>query len=59
MRSNVDYTDKNKEIDIDLLDTEMIIKLKYTEDEYNLVKEQLIKIAQTPEQAVWKLLGNE
>ena len=57
--SNVDYTDKNKEIDIDLLDTEMIIKLKYTEDEYNLVKEQLIKIAQTPEQAVWKLLGNE
>ena len=57
--SNIDYTDKNKEIDIDLLDTEMIIKLKYTEDEYNLVKEQLNKIAQTPEQAVWKLLGNE
>ena len=57
--SNVDYTDKNKEIDIDLLDTEMIIKLKYTENEYNLVKEQLNKIAQTPEQAVWKLLGNE
>ena len=48
-----------EKIDIDLLDTEMIIKLKYTEDEYNLVKEQLNKIAQTPEQAVWKLLGNE
>jgi hypothetical protein len=37
----------------------MIIKLKYTEDEYQLVREQLSKIASTPEQAVWKLLGNE
>ncbi len=54
-----DYSDKNEEIDIDALDTEMIIKLKYTEDEYQLVREQLSKIATTPEQAVWKLLGNE
>jgi ParB-like chromosome segregation protein Spo0J len=54
-----DYSDKNKEIDIDGLDTEMVIKLKYTEDEYNQVREQLSKIAATPEQAVWKLLGNE
>jgi ParB-like chromosome segregation protein Spo0J len=56
---SVDYSDKNEEIDIDALDTEMIIKLKYTEDEYQLVREQLSKIAATPEQAVWKLLGNE
>ena len=54
-----DYSDKNKEIDIDSLDNEMIIKLKYIEDEYNLVREQLSKIASTPEQAIWKLLGNE
>lgn len=54
-----DYSDKNKEVDIDSLDSEMIIKLKYTEEEYNLVREQLSKIAPTPEQAVWKLLGNE
>ena len=54
-----DYSDKNKEVDIDSLDSEMIIKLKYTEEEYNLVREQLSKIASTPEQAVWKLLGNE
>ena len=54
-----DYSDKNEEIDIDSLDSEMIIKLKYSEDEYNLVREQLSKIAPTPEQAVWKLLGNE
>jgi hypothetical protein len=57
--SDIDYSDKNEEIDIDALDSEMIIKLKYTEEEYNLVREQLSKIAATPEQAVWKLLGNE
>jgi len=57
--SDIDYSDKNEEIDIDALDTDMIIKLKYTEDEYHLVREQLSKIAATPEQAVWKLLGNE
>jgi hypothetical protein len=55
----IDYSDKNKEIDIDSMDDEMIIKLKYTEDEYNIVKGQLLKIASNPEQAVWKLLGNE
>jgi hypothetical protein len=58
-KDDVDYSEKNKEIDIDALDSDMIIKLKYTEDEYNLVREQLSKIASTPEQAVWKLLGNE
>jgi hypothetical protein len=57
--SDIDYSDKNEEIDIDALDSDMIIKLKYTEDEYHLVREQLSKIAETPEQAVWKLLGNE
>lgn len=57
--TNIDYSQKNKEIDIDGMEDEMIIKLKYTEDEYNIVKGQLLKIAATPEQAVWKLLGNE
>jgi hypothetical protein len=54
-----DYSDKNKEIDVDDLDGIMTIKLNYTEDEYWEVKEKLLKIAQTPEQAVWKLLDNE
>ena len=57
--NQLDYSGKNEEIDIDLLDSEMILKLKYTEDDYNLVREQLSKIASTPEQAIWKLLGNE
>ena len=54
-----DFSDKNKEIDAGNFDDEMIIKLKYTEDEYLKVRDQLSKIAETPEQAVWKLLGNE
>jgi ParB-like chromosome segregation protein Spo0J len=57
--SELDYSDKNKEIDIDALDETMTIKLNFTSDEYWIVKEQLLKIALTPEQAVWKLLGNE
>ncbi|MFN7610267.1 MAG: ParB N-terminal domain-containing protein [bacterium] len=57
--SKQDFSDKNEEIDIDSLDSQMIIKLQYTEEEYNLVRDQLAKIAATPEQAVWKLLGNE
>jgi len=57
--NETDYSQKNKEIDIDAMDDEMVIKLKYTEDEYNIVKGQLLRLASTPEQAVWKLLGNE
>ena len=55
----LDYSNKNNEIDIDSFEDEMYIKLKYTEDEYFKVKEQLAKIDSTPEAAVWKLLGNE
>ena len=51
-----EYSDKNKEIDTDDFDNEMIIKLKYSEEDYHLVKEALLKIAATPEQAVYKLL---
>lgn len=57
--TEVDYSGKNQEIDVDLYENEMIIKLKYSEEDYNLVREQLSKIASTPEQAVYKLLGNE
>jgi hypothetical protein len=53
------FSGKNKEIDIEGMDGQMIIKLSYTENEYWQVKEQLGKIASTPEQAVWKLLGND
>jgi ParB-like chromosome segregation protein Spo0J len=57
--NETNYSDKNKEIDVDDLDTKMTIKLNYTEEEYWKVKTQLSEIAATPEQAIWKLLKNE
>lgn len=57
--AHIDYSAKNKEIDIDALESSMTISLKYTADEYWQIKEQLSRVAATPEQAVWKLLGNE
>ena len=53
------FADQNKELSLDDVSDSMSITLKYTEDEYHLVKEQLLKIAITPEQAIWKLLGND
>ena len=52
----VDFSDKNKEIDIDQLETDMVLKLKYNLDDYESVKNALSKIDGTPEQAIWKLL---
>ena len=54
---NTDYSDKNKEINTDDCDDKMLIKLQYVEEEYHLVKDALLKIESTPEQAVYKLLG--
>jgi hypothetical protein len=53
----VDYSGANQEIDVDNLDGLMTIKLKYTEEDYWKVKEALSKVAETPEQAVYKLLN--
>ena len=52
-----DYSDKNQEVDVNEFEDKMIIKLQYVEDEYHIVKDALLKIAPTPEQAVFKLLG--
>jgi len=53
----LDYSGANQEIDVDNLDGSMTIKLNYTEGEYWKVKEELSKVAETPEQAVYKLLN--
>lgn len=55
--SDVDYSEKNKEINTNDFDDKMIIKLEFTEDDYHLVKDKLSKIASTPEQAIFTLLG--
>ena len=57
--NNDDYSDKNKELTLDDVTDLMTITLKYTEDEYYIVKDALLKLASTPEQAIWKLLGND
>lgn len=57
--TELDYSGKNEEIDIDDLDGTMTIKLNFSEADYWHVKQQLSEIAATPEQAIWKLLGNE
>lgn len=36
-----------------------VIVLKYTQEEHDIVKDKLLEIAVTPEQAVWRLLGLE
>ena len=53
------FTDKNKELSLDDVTDSMTIILKYTEDEYHIVKDALLQLAATPEQAIWKLLGND
>ena len=54
---NDKYSLKNKEIDVNQFSNNMIIKLEYPEDEYHLVIEKLLQVAQTPEAAIFKLLG--
>jgi len=53
------FADKNKELSLDDVTDSMTITLKYTEEEYHIVKDALLKLAATPEQAIWKLLGND
>lgn len=53
------FADQNKELSLDDVSDSMSINLKYTEEEYYIVKEQLLKIASIPEKAIWKLLGND
>lgn len=57
--SDINYSDKNQEIDFDDLNTDMEIKLKFTEDDYWRVKNKLSSIAATNEAAIIKLLFNE
>lgn len=54
---DLDYSGANQEIDVDNLDGSMTIKLNYTEEDYWKVKEALSKVAETPEDAVCKLLN--
>ena len=52
----IDYSDKNKEIDVDDFADEMVLKLNYTSDEYFAVKEELSNRGITAEAALYKYL---
>jgi ParB-like chromosome segregation protein Spo0J len=55
--TDVDYSDKNKELDLnDFEDQKYTIKLEFTEDDYNLVKERLQELGQTPEKILYDAL---
>ena len=56
---NADYSDKNKEIDVDALEDMMELKFKLTFDEYQEAKERLSEISSTPENALKLLLKME
>jgi hypothetical protein len=55
--NNTYYSDKNKEIDTNEFSDKMTLKLEFIEDEYHLVKDALLKIAVTPEAAIFQLLN--
>jgi len=52
-----DYSDKNKELDLnDFEDQKYTIKLEFTEDDYNLVKDKLQQHGQSPEKILYDAL---
>jgi len=52
-----EYSDKNKELDLsDFEDQKYTIKLEFTEDDYNLVKEKLQLIGRPPEKILYEAL---
>lgn len=54
--TEVDYSDKNKEIDTDFEDQKYTFKLEYTENEYTELKEKISKTGKTPEQIFYEAL---
>ncbi len=52
-----DYSDKNNEYGEDDFNDLAILKLEFTLEDYELVKSELLKHGQTPEDAIFKLLN--
>lgn len=57
--TDVDYSGKNQEIDIDELQNEMIMKFVFNEEEFEFVKMELNKLDGSPERAILTLLKYE
>lgn len=55
----INYGGKNQEIDVNSINTDMEIKLKFSEADYWRVKEKLQSIGDSPESAILKILFDE
>lgn len=55
--NDIDYSDKNKEIDVKSFEEKINLTFKFSLDEYNLITQKLRELADTPEEALCKLLG--
>ena len=54
---DIDYSDKNKELNVDDFENQnYTIKLEFTEDDYNFVKDKLQQLGQTPEKILYDAL---
>jgi hypothetical protein len=54
---NKDYSDKNQELNVDDFENQnYTIKLEFTEDDYNFVKDKLQQLRQTPEKILYDAL---
>ncbi len=56
---DVDYSDKNQEIDTDMFSDKITLKLELSEDEYSFVSDELSKVNANKELALLKILGYE
>jgi hypothetical protein len=55
--NETDYSEKNKEFDAnDFEDQKYTIKLEFTEEDYNLVKEKIKELGQSPEKILYDAL---
>lgn len=57
--NETDYSARNKEIDTDDFADEMVLKLHYTSEDYDIVKSRLLEEEVTAENALYKYLMNE
>ena len=55
----IDYSEKNKEINVVEFSDQMTLKFTYPESQYNQIKGKLLKIDENPEKALWKLVNGK
>jgi ParB-like chromosome segregation protein Spo0J len=57
--SEIDFSEKNKELNIVEFTDNMTLKFTYSETQYNQIKSKLLKIDENLELALWKLVNGK